>query len=388
MPVDAGLVICFDEMRAILRVDLENHVAVAQPGVTLRELDERLRGTGLHYPVFPGELSGSLGGTVATNAGGMRAVRHGVTRHHVLGLEAVLVDGTVIRTGGAFVKSSSGYDLTQLLVGSEGTLALVTEVTVKLSPALPHAVTLLVPFAELAAIGAAVPVLVASGLAPSILEYVDEGVMRVLAQSVDAPLGVAADVADAAGAYLIVVLETRTADQREADLAEAAGLLSAAGALEVYVLEGATAAKLIEARERAFWKAKEVGANEIVDVVVPRASVTAYLGEVTELAASFGAYVSLCGHVGDGNVHLSVFLPDEARREEFLLTLFRRGLDLGGAVSGEHGLGKDKRAPYLELTDPVLVELQRSIKRVFDPRGLLNPYRHLDPRDDEVATNG
>jgi len=184
-----------------------------------------------------------------------------------------------------------------------------------------------------------------------------------------------------------VVLETRTADQREADLVAAAELLSAAGALEVYVLEGAAAAKLIEARERAFWNAKEIGVNEIVDVVVPRASVTAYLEEVTELARDYGAYVSLCGHVGDGNVHLSVFLPEKTRREEMLLALFRRGLDHGGAVSGEHGLGKDKRAPYLELTDPSLVELQRSIKRVFDPRGLLNPYRHLDPRDDEGAAD-
>jgi len=120
-------------LRDVIRVDAGDHVAVVQAGITLRELNEQLLGTGLHYPVYPGELSGSIGGNVNTNAGGMRAVRHGVTRHHVLGLEVVLMDGTVLKTGGPVVKSSSGYDLTQLIIGSEGTLALVTEVTLKLS---------------------------------------------------------------------------------------------------------------------------------------------------------------------------------------------------------------------------------------------------------------
>jgi len=381
-PVNGGLVICFDQMREVLRVDARDHVAVVQAGITLRELNEALLGTGLHYPVYPGELSGSLGGNVNTNAGGMRAVRHGVTRQHVLGLEVVLIDGTVLRTGGRVVKSSSGYDLTQLLIGSEGTLALVTEVTLKLSPVLPHGATMLVPFGDLRAVTSVVPTLISSGLSPSILEYLDVLTMASLSSATDLQLGVSPDVVAAAAAYLIVVLETRTPEQLESDLARAAVLVEEAGALEVYVLEGSAATRLIEARERAFWITKAAGANEIIDIVVPRSTVPEFLEEVGELATRFGAFVAGCGHVGDGNVHLSVFQPDAEKRGDFLLELFRAGLALGGAVSGEHGLGVDKRGPYLALADPALVELQRKIKHVFDPKGLLNPFRHLDARDD------
>jgi glycolate oxidase len=381
-PVNGGLVICFDQMRAVLRVDVRDHVAVVQPGITLRELNEALHGTGLHYPVYPGELSGSLGGNVNTNAGGMRAVRHGVTRQHVLGLEVVLMDGTVLRTGGPVVKTSSGYDLTQLLIGSEGTLALVTEVTLKLSPVFTHSATMLVPFSDLRAVTTVVPTLISSGLSPSILEYLDVLTMTSLSSGTDLQLGVSPDVVKATAAYLIVVLETRTPEQLESDLVAAAALVEDAGALDVYVLEGAAATQLIEARERAFWLAKAAGADDIIDIVVPRSTVPEFLESVGELASRHGAFVAGCGHVGDGNVHLSVFQPDAEKRDEFLLELFRAGLALGGAVSGEHGLGVDKRGPYLALADPALVELQRKIKHVFDPKGLLNPFRHLDARDD------
>jgi glycolate oxidase len=382
VPVNGGLVICFDDMRAVLHVDELDHVAVVQAGVTLRELNEALANTGLHYPVYPGELSGSLGGNVSTNAGGMRAVRHGVTRHHVLGLQLVLMDGTVVKTGGPVVKSSSGYDLTQLIVGSEGTLALVTEVTLKLSPVLPHSATLLVPFSDLASIATIVPALISSGLMPSLLEYLEPVTLSALGRATDLRLGVDPDVAERTAAYLVVVLETRTAEQLEHDLEAAASLLGEAGALEVYVLEGASASELIAARERVFWLSKAAGANDIIDVVVPRSCVPTFLNEVSALAERYGAYVAGCGHVGDGNVHLSVFQPDDAVREEFLLELFRVGVALGGAITGEHGLGIDKSAAYLALSDPALVALQRRIKKVFDPEGLLNPYRHLDPRVD------
>jgi glycolate oxidase len=383
VPVNGGLVICFDKMRELIRLDVRDHVAVVQAGITLQELNEKLLGTGLHYPVYPGELLGSLGGNVNTNAGGMRAVRHGVTRHHVLGLKVVLMDGTELNTGGPVVKSSSGYDLTQLIIGSEGTLALVTEVTLKLSPVLAHAATMLVPFSDLNAVTSVVPTLIASGLAPSILEYLDVLTMAALEKGTDLRLGVDPAIVPQTKAYLIVVLETRTAEQLEADLVAAAGLVSDAGALDVYVLEGAAASQLIKARERVFWMSKAAGAHEIIDVVVPRSAVPTFLEQVGQLAQRHGAFVAGCGHVGDGNVHMSVFQPDEVRRNELLLELFRAGVALGGAVSGEHGLGMDKRGPYLALADPALVELQRKIKRVFDPEGLLNPFRHLDEREND-----
>ena len=179
-PSEGGIVISFERMNQVLHLDVNDHVVVVQPGITLRDLNATLDGTGLHYPVYPGELSGSLGGNVNTNAGGMRAVRHGVTRQHVLGLELVLADASVVRTGGPVVKVSSGYDLTQLIVGSEGTLALVTEITLKLSPKMAHSTTTLIPFGSLEEVTRVVPTLIASGLQPAMLEYLDTVTMTAL----------------------------------------------------------------------------------------------------------------------------------------------------------------------------------------------------------------
>ncbi len=403
-PVRGGIVVSFSRMNRLLRLELDDHVAVVQPGITLRELNEalrphalrypvhpgelsgslggnvNLRPHALRYPVHPGELSGSLGGNVNTNAGGMRAVRHGVTRHHVIGLEAVLVDGTVVRTGGPVVKLSSGYDLTQLLIGSEGTLALVTEVTLRLSPTFAHSATVLVPFATLEEVTRVVPSIIASGLEPSMTEYIDLVTMRAITDAASLELGVSADVAAATTAYLVVVLETRTGAQLERDLEDLAQMLEDAGALDTYVLAGGVARRLIEARERMFWAAKAAGANDIVDIVVPRSKVVDLLGAATRLAREHGAIVTGCGHVGDGNVHLSVFQGDDERRRALLHDLFAYGLSLGGAISGEHGIGRDKQEPYLALSDPALIDLQRRIKAVFDPAHLLNPYRLLDDR--------
>jgi len=313
----------------------------------------------------------------------MRAVRHGVTRQHVLGLELVLADGTVLRTGGPVVKSSSGYDLTQLVIGSEGTLALVTEVTLKLSPALAHAATLLVPFASLDAITRVVPMVVASGLQPSLLEYLDVLTMSAVTAAASLELGVEKTVAERALAYLIVVLETRTAEQLDNDVVDLGAMLDAAGALDVYVLPEHAASRLIEARERLFWVSKAVGAKEIVDIVVPRSAVPSFLEEVARIGARHATSITGCGHVGDGNIHLAVFLPDDDERAILMRELFVEGLGLGGQISGEHGIGCDKQQHYLALTDPTVLELERAIKRVFDPQSLLNPFRLFDDRVEE-----
>ncbi len=379
-PVPGGIVVSFSRMNQLLRLDANDHVAVVQPGITLRELGEALASSGLRYPVYPGELSGSLGGNVNTNAGGMRAVRHGVTRNHVLGLELVLIDGTVVRTGGPVVKSSSGYDLTQLVVGSEGTLAMVCEVTLKLSPIMAHSTTVLVPFRSLDNVTRIVPRIVASGLEPSMLEYLDVLTMSAITKAAELELGVDSVVASETAAYLIIVLETRTAQQLDDDIAALAELVEGAGALDVYILPPIAGTRLIEARERAFWVGKAAGANEIIDIVVPRSSVPVFLAEATAIAERHDAFISGCGHVGDGNIHLSVFLSDDERRAAMLLELFAYCLGLGGQISGEHGIGRDKQAPYLALTDPALIELQRRIKTAFDPQQLLNPHRLLDER--------
>jgi glycolate oxidase len=372
-PTAGSIVVSFEGMRDILDIDTENHVAVVQPGVTLQDLDLQLAAHDLVYPVFPGEYSASLGGNVATNAGGMRAVKYGVTRHQVLGLEAVLPGGDVIRTGGKYVKATTGYDLTQLIVGSEGTLALVTEVTLKLYPRPPHQATVLAPFATLDQITAAIPRIVDSGIGPLILEYIDMMTMAASSTFAGFDLGIPQDVKDTALAYLVVMMENSHQQRLEEDVEALSKLLFGLGAIDAYVLPPQSAGQLIDAREKAFWMAKANGAHDIVDVVVPRAQIPEFMKRVSELATQSGSFVAGCGHAGDGNVHLGVFQADPATRARLLHDLFETGRELGGAISAEHGIGRAKRDHFLALEDPVKIALMQRIKAAFDPHGILNP---------------
>jgi glycolate oxidase len=373
IPRPDGIVVSFERMNHILEIDTDNLVAVVEPGVQLDQLDAELALLGLVYPVYPGEYSASLGGNVGTNAGGMRAVKYGVTRHHVLGLEAVLPSGEVIHCGGKIVKVSTGYDLTQLIIGSEGTLALVTKAYLKLHPRAPHQATVLAPFTTLDAVTGTVPRILASGVGPLILEYIDMLTMAAATAHVGLDLGIPEEVRAAAFAYLVVALESGHSDRLEADTHAVSELLSELGAIDVYMLPPGAAAALIEAREKAFWVAKANGADDIVDVVVPRAAMPAFMARVGEIAAEHQAWIAGCGHAGDGNVHLGVFQPDPEARGRLLRALFESGMALGGAISGEHGLGTEKQAYFMELEDPAKIALMRRIKAAFDPNGILNP---------------
>jgi glycolate oxidase len=373
IPRQGGILLSFERMTEILDIDTANHIAVVQPGVTLEQLDEVTKQHGLVYPVFPGENSASLGGNVATNAGGMRAVKYGVTRHQVLGVEAVLGTGEVIRSGGKFVKATTGYDLTQLILGSEGTLAIVTEAILRLYPRPAHAATVLAPFSTIDAVARAVPNIVGSGVGPLILEYIDVLSMAGITKAAGLDLGIPETVKSSALAYLVVVLEDRSSDRLDEDVAEVAELLTDGGALDVYVLPSGAGTALIEAREKAFWTAKAAGSNDIIDMVVPRAAIPDYLAKVGEVATASGSLIVGCGHAGDGNVHFSVYQADDDARANVLRDVFRAGQALGGAISGEHGIGSEKRKYFLELEDPVKVELMRRIKSAFDPKGILNP---------------
>jgi glycolate oxidase len=378
IPRHGGILVSFDRMTAILEIDADNGVAVVQPGVTLDQLDKETARHGLVYPVFPGENSASLGGNVATNAGGMRAVKYGVTRHQVLGVEAVLGTGEVIRCGGKFVKATTGYDLTQLITGSEGTLAIVTEAILRLYPRPRHSATVLAPFASMADITSAVPAIVGSGVGPMILEYIDVVSMVGITKNAGLDLGIPDVVKDATVAYLVVVVEARTAARLEEDVADVAEVLATQAALDVYVLPPGSGTALIEAREKAFWTAKASGANDIIDMVVPRASIAVYLDRVGTLAAESGSWIVGCGHAGDGNVHFSVFQADDDVRTRVLHDIFETGMALGGAISGEHGIGSEKKHHYLALEDPAKLALLKRIKVAFDPAGILNPGAIFD----------
>lgn len=373
VPADGAVVIAFDEMAEIREIDVANRLAVVQPGVTLAALDAALEPYGLCYPVYPGEYSASVGGNVATNAGGMRAVKHGVTRRHVLGLELVLATGETIRTGARSVKSSSGYDLTQLVIGSEGTLAIVTEVTIALVARPTAAATVLAPFATLDEVVAAIGEVLAQGATPAILEYIDLLTMDAMRRQRDLDLGIPPDVVAATLAYLMVVVEGDDPERLEADLAALAPILAEAGATDVYVLPASAARELIEAREQAFWVAKANGADDIVDVAVPRAALGVFTDATQRLAAEHSAFIGGCGHAGDGNVHLAIFQPDAEVRSRLLHEIFATAQSLGGVISGEHGIGRAKRPYFTALTDPVTLALMGRLKAAFDPQGLLNP---------------
>jgi glycolate oxidase len=368
-----GIVVSLERMATILHVDPLSQVAHVEAGVTLAQLDEYLEPLGLTYPVFPGEQSASIGGNVATNAGGMRAVKYGVTRHQVLGLTFVTGAGEVIHTGGAYVKSSSGYDLTQLMIGSEGTLGVVTEIMMRLYPRPPYARTLLAPFGDAGALLALVPSLLQADPRPLLIEYLEAGGLGVMAERVGLDLGIPAQIKSAATSYLMVCVEALSEDELDRQSTRAAEVVSNAGALELYALQGATAQRLLEAREGALWAVKSMGVNDLLDAVVPRAVIPAFMARVAAIAEETGSLIPGAGHLGDGNIHLSVFQPDPDKRHVAIDRVLAAAIELGGTISAEHGIGTEKRDYFEALEDPSKIALMQGIKRVFDPNGILNP---------------
>ena len=373
IPVPGGLVVSLARMKRLLEIDTANHVAIVQPGLTLAELDEATAAHGLVFPVFPGTNAASLGGNVATNAGGMRAVKYGVTRNQVLGIEAVTGTGEVIRSGGRYVKATTGYDLTQLVVGSEGTLALVTEATLRLAPATDRhglAAGALRLGGRRGRRGAAYCGLGCPAPHPRVHRpgHHERPAAHERSQSRRTRRG-----SRPTEAYLIVVLEGRDDQRLQVDVADVAEQLADGARGRCYVLPAGQGAELLAAGERAFWLVKAAGADDLIDMVVPRDKIPDYLAQVHTIADRHESRVFGCGHAGDGNIHFSVYQPDQGRRSALLRAIFEAGLALGGAISGEHGIGRAKKGYYQALEDPAKLALQRRIKEAFDPLGILNP---------------
>jgi glycolate oxidase len=214
---------------------------------------------------------------------------------------------------------------------------------------------------------------------PLILEYIDRSTMKGLLRMNDLSLGIPDEVIAVTEAYLVVVLEGRDEQRLEVDVADVARQLTEADAHDVYVLPPGQGAELLTARERAFWLVKAAGADDLIDMVVPRDKIPDYLRLVQETADRYDSKVFGCGHAGDGNIHFSVYQPDEGRRTDLVRAIFEVGLGLGGAISGEHGIGRAKKQHYQALEDPGKLALQRRIKEAFDPAGILNPGCLFDP---------
>jgi len=388
VPVAGGVVMSLERLNRILEIDPDNLLAVVEPHVVTGVLQAAVERQGLFYPPDPASLHQSvIGGNVAECAGGPRAFKYGVTRQYVLGLEAVLPTGAVVRTGGKVVKNVVGYDLTQLLVGSEGTLAIVTQVVLRLIPKPTARATVRVTFASVDAAVRAVSELLRARVVPATLEFVDEAsleaVSRYLGETTLAPAGTRA---------LLLIEVDGQPEQVSSDEQRVADVCRRARATSVEV------AATDEARQ-ALWRVRRElsPALRVIaprkfnhDVVVPRARVPQLLSLVAQLERDHRLRIPCFGHAGDGNIHVNIMAEDtpqaidRARQAE--RRLFEGVVALEGAISGEHGIGFTKaRFLGLELT-PETIALMRRVKEAFDPRGILNPGKIFPPETVDATT--
>ncbi len=377
--IDGALLVCLERMDRILGIDAANRVAVVQPGVVNLTLRRAVAEHGLFYPPDPSSYETStVGGNVSTNAGGMCCVKYGVTSEYVLGLEVVLPDGEVLRTGRRTAKGVAGYDLTRLFVGSEGTLGIITEITVALRAAPPPALTMVAVFDSLRQAGAAVAAITAAGSVPSMLELLDK--VHLGAIEAYRPMGLDTD----AEAMLLVASDAPSA---AAQLAAFEELCRTAGATEVYVASDVDEAEALQGARRlshpAMTRLAETtygpsGEVIIEDAAVPRSALAEFCEGIERVAAQRGVIIGVVGHAGDGNLHPKILMDrtdpalSEAVRAAFD-DIMALTLSLGGTCTGEHGVGVLKRDWLEREIGPVGMRVHQAIKSAIDPGNLMNP---------------
>mgnify|MGYP001076566658 CR=1 FL=1 len=377
VPVQAGIVLSTEKMDRILEIDHQNLMVTVEPGVITGDLHRAVEAEGLFYPPDPASLdSCTIGGNVAEGAGGPRAVKYGTTRDYVCGLEAVLPSGEIITSGGKLVKNATGYSLVQLLVGSEGTLAVVTQIILRLLPLPKVQVDLLVPFDDFQAAADTVSDIIAHRILPTTLEFMEQdsilAVERLLKKEVR--------YHDAA-AQLLIQLDGNTQAAVDADMELVGDICLEHGAHDVLVAKDRpTRERLWEARRMIIEALNhESPVNHMEDVVVPRAAIHHLLKGIKEIALDHGVRIVNFGHAGDGNVHVNV-LKDELADEDWaalvpVITkeIYRLALSLGGTITGEHGIGATRRRYLAMALDGVQIELMRGMRDLFDPNRILNP---------------
>lgn len=376
--MEHGILLDTSLMNRFLELDEDNLTITVEPGVLLMELAAYVEERGLFYPPDPGEKSATIGGNISTNAGGMRAVKYGVTRDYVRGLEVVLPDGKVVEFGGKVVKNSTGYAMKDLMIGSEGTLGIITKATLKILPLPKKAISLLVPFPTLEKAIGTVPLIIKSRAIPTAIEFMQREVI------IDAEKYLGKKFPDnSADAYLLLKFDGNSTEEIERDYESVARICLEQGAVDILISDTSE-------REESIWKARGAFLEAIkgsttymdeVDVVVPRSSVNEMVEYIHGLHKEVDIRIKSFGHAGDGNLHAYILKDDlnekewEEKMKAAMDKIYGKARELNGQVSGEHGIGYAKKSYLMESLDPATVEIMRGIKRAFDPKNILNPHK-------------
>jgi glycolate oxidase len=371
-----GIILSLAKMDRILEIDSANLTVTTQPGVLLMELAKTVAEQDLLYPPDPGEKSATIGGNVMTNAGGMRAVKYGVTRDYVRGMEVVLPNGAVIELGGKVAKNSSGYSLKDLLIGSEGTLGIVTRLTLRLIPLPQKAISLLAPFDDLEACIETVPKIAMSKTTPTAIEFMEREVIEAAEEYLGKQFP-----DKSANVYLLLTFDGNSAVELERQCDATAQICLDNGALDVFISN-------TEERQESIWSARgafleaiksSTPAMDECDVVVPRVQVAGFVKYVKELGRKYEIRIRSFGHAGDGNLHVYV-CKDQLTAEDWkerltavMAAMYQKARELGGQVSGEHGIGHAKMGFLRESVGATAMQLMQGIKLAFDPGNILNP---------------
>jgi glycolate oxidase len=383
VPLQGGIVLLLDRMAAVVEIDRANMMITVEPGVVTNQINEVLRGTGLFYAGYPMSLETCcVGGNVAENAGGGKAVKYGTTARYVLGLEVVTPTGQIVQLSGKLVKDVTGYNMIGLMVGSEGTLGIFTKVTLKLMPLPKSSVDLLVLFRSPEQAIAAVPKIMTGGIIPTAIEFMDETSFRAACDYLNETIPYRQ-----AGAMLLITVDGADEQQVATQYEQIGQMCMEAEAIEVYVADNATTSERIwKVRRNCAEAFKVVSPHQsLEDIVVPTAAIPQMVAGLVELSKKYDCAIPCYGHAGDGNLHATPVMNPKWTQQQWhrtlpklLVELYTLARDLGGTISGEHGIGH-KRKKYLPLVVPKpAIDMMRALKRALDPNNILNPGKIFD----------
>jgi glycolate oxidase len=380
VPISGGITLSLEKMNTILELDEENMMVIVEPGVLIMDLHAQVEKHGLLYPPDPGQKSGTIGGNISTNAGGMRGVKYGVTRDFVQAMEVVLPTGEVIHLGGKTVKNTTGYSLIDLIIGSEGTLGVVTKAILRLVPLPKLNVSLYAPYKSFQEASQTVSEIIKNKIVPPAVEFIDQSSILVAERYLKKHMP-----RNDTPAYLLIRIEGNDKESLSNDYDAVADICFKNEALDVLVADNKRSQeKIWELRSCIIDAAKAEGFIEVLDCVVPRSQIPELIKGLNEIAKKYKMELQNFGHAGDGNVHTNVLKKSmndkdwNERLPKIVEEVYKLSVLLGGTISGEHGIGLIRKRFLPVILDEAQIELMKGIKRLFDPNNILNPGKIFD----------